>query len=63
LGRGFTNCVKGYETMTKAQLTEEGINDSVIHVEFMIGSKDLDIFGITKNGERVQLFKKGNWAF
>lgn len=63
LGRGFTNCVKGYEDMTKEQLTEKGINDSLIHVDFMIGSKDLDIFGITKNGERVQLFKKGNWAF
>lgn len=63
LGHGFTNCVRGYENMTKDELTKKGINDSVIHVDFMIGSKDLDIFGITKNGERVQIFKNGNWAF
>ena len=29
----------------------------------MIGSKDLEIVGITKNGERVPIFKDGNWAF
>lgn len=63
LGHGFTNCVRGYENMTKDELTKKGINDSVIHVDFMIGSKDLDVFGITKNGERVQIFKNGNWAF
>lgn len=63
LGRGFTNCVKGYETMSQKELHEKGINDSLIHVDFMIGSKDLNIFGVTKSGERVQLFKDGNWAF
>ncbi|MDE7296526.1 MAG: aminopeptidase, partial [Clostridia bacterium] len=63
LGHGFTNCVRGYENMSKDELTKKGINDSVIHVDFMIGSKDLDIVGITKNGERVQIFKNGNWAF
>lgn len=63
LGHGFTNCVRGYENMSKEELRKKGINDSVIHVDFMIGSKDLDIFGITKNGERVQIFKNGNWAF
>ena len=63
LGRGFNECVKGFEDMTKEQLKEKGINDSVIHVDFMIGSKDLDVVGITKSGERVQIFKNGNWAF
>lgn len=63
LGAGFTNCVRGFETMTKEQLNEKGINDSMIHVDFMIGSDDLDIVGITKNGERIQIFKDGNWAF
>ncbi len=49
--------------MTKEELTKKGINDSIIHVDFMIGSKDLDIVGVTKNGDRVQIFKDGNWAF
>lgn len=63
LGHGFTNCVRGYEHMTKEELTAKGINDSMIHVDFMIGSKDLDIVGVTKAGDRVQIFKNGNWAF
>ena len=63
LGRGFGNCVRGYEDMTNEQLKEYGINDSMIHVDFMIGSKDLSITGITKNGERVPIFRDGNWAF
>ena len=63
LGRGFSNCVKGYENMSLDELREKGINDSLIHVDFMIGSKDLDIVGVTKRGERVQIFKNGNWAF
>ncbi len=63
LGSGFTNCVRGYEDMTREELIAKGINDSVIHVDFMIGAKDLDIVGVTKKGERVQIFKNGNWAF
>lgn len=63
LGHGFTNCVRGYEDMTREELIAKGVNDSVIHVDFMIGSKDLDIVGVTKKGERVQIFKNGNWAF
>lgn len=63
LGRGFTNCVVDYDSYTDEQLKEMGINDSIIHVDFMIGSKDLDIVGVTKNGERIQIFKNGNWAF
>ena len=63
LGRGFNECVKGFEDMTKEQLKEKGINDSTIHVDFMIGSEDLDIVGVTKTGDRVQIFKNGNWAF
>ncbi len=63
LGRGFTNCIRGYEHMSKEELDQKGINDSVIHVDFMIGSRDMNIVGITKNGLRVQIFKDGNWAF
>ncbi|MGN0822709.1 MAG: aminopeptidase [Candidatus Gallimonas sp.] len=55
--------MRGYETMTKEDLDKIGINDSVIHVDFMIGTKDLEVIGITKNGARVPVFKAGNWAF
>ena len=40
-----------------------GVNDSSIHVDFMIGSKDLNIVGVKRNGERVQIFKDGVFAF
>ena len=40
-----------------------GINDSVIHEDFMIGTADTSIVGVKKNGERVQIFKDGEWAF
>ncbi len=63
LGRGFANCLEGYENMTNEQIEHMGINSSMIHVDFMIGSKDMSIVGITKTGERVQIFKNGNWAF
>lgn len=62
LGRGFNECVNGYEEMTAEEIKEKGINDSMIHVDFMIGSKDLEVVGITKNGERVSIFKEGNWT-
>ena len=42
---------------------EMGINDSVIHVDFMIGTEDLDIVAVTSDGKRVRIFKNGNWAF
>jgi len=63
LGMGFTNLIKDYEKYTKEELTNKGINDSMIHVDFMIGSSDLCIDGKTKDGKIVSIFKNGNWAF
>lgn len=63
LGMGFTNCVRDYEKYSKEELKQMGINDASIHVDFMIGSKDLNIVGYTKDGKTVQIFKDGNWAF
>ncbi len=63
LGMGFTNLVKDYQNYTNEQLHEMGVNDSAIHVDFMIGSKDLNITGYTKDGKAVPIFKNGNWAF
>lgn len=63
LGAGFSDCVKNYENYTKKDFDEMGINDSIIHVDFMIGTKDLNITGVTKDGQRVALFRNGTWAF
>ena len=63
LGMGFTNLVKDYQNYTQDQLHEMGINDSSIHVDFMIGSKDLKITAHLRDGKEVAIFKDGNWAF
>lgn len=63
LGHGFNECLKGFEKMSNDERKAAGINDSMIHVDFMIGTKDMSITGITKNGERVAIFRDGNWAF
>ena len=62
LGRGFNNCLEDYEKYSFEECKQMGINDSMIHVDFMIGSADMSIVGITKDGKRVQIFKDGNWA-
>lgn len=63
LGYGFSNCIKNYETYTLAECREKGINDSIIHVDFMIGSADLSIDAVTEDGKTVAIFRDGNWAF
>ncbi len=62
LGRGFSNCIKDFDKYSKQEFDDMGVNTSMIHVDFMIGSKSLDIVGITKDGAKVQIFKNGNWA-
>lgn len=63
LGRGFTNCLRDYEKYSNEECKDRGINDSMIHVDFMIGSEDLSIDGVTKDGKITPLFRDGNWAF
>ena len=63
LGRGFSNCIKDFDKYSQKEFDEMGVNTSMIHVDFMIGSDDMDIVGITKDGKKVQIFKNGNWAF
>lgn len=61
LGRGFNNCLENYENFTLEECIQKGINTSMIHVDFMIGSKDMSIVGVKKDGTRVQIFKDGDW--
>ena len=62
LGEGFTNLYPGFETMTRKELTEKGINDSLTHVDFMIGADDLSVTGVRADGTRVPVFRNGTWA-
>ena len=60
LGAGFTEVVKD---KTQEEAHAMGINDSMIHQDFMIGSADLDIVAHCEGGKDVQIFKNGTWAF
>lgn len=62
LGRGFADTIEGFENMTKEELAEMGLNDSMIHVDFMIGADDMSITGYT-NGVPFKIFENGTWAF
>ena len=62
-GEGFTNCLEDYDSLTLEECRNRGINDSLIHVDFMIGTEDLNITAVTRKGERVEIFKNGNWTF
>ena len=62
LGRGFMETIKGYEDMDMDQAMEAGLNESMIHVDFMIGSRDLEIVGETADGRKEIIFANGNWA-
>ena len=63
VGYGFSNCIKNYESYSIEELRAKGINDSIIHVDFMIGTADLAIDAITEDGKTVAIFRDGNWAF
>ncbi len=62
LGRGFRDCVDGYETLEDKDFDEMGLNDSMIHVDFMIGAPDMSIVGYTHDGKAVQIFENGNFV-
>lgn len=61
LGRGFPMAVPGFEKMTKEEVNSY-VNDSVIHVDFMIGDAHMNIDGVTESGEVVPIFRDGNWT-
>ena len=63
LGRGYTNTVKNFASYGCEQFAAMGINDSSVHVDFMVGTRDLFITGVTKEGARLPIFERGNWAF
>lgn len=62
LGSAYKTSIENGSEIPKDEMDKLGINDSIIHEDFMIGSGDMDIVGITENGEEIQIFKNGNWA-
>lgn len=62
-GKAYSLCIKDGEKMSEEELLKEGANDSLTHVDFMIGTKDLQITGTTYDNKKFDIFVNGNWAF
>ena len=62
IGRAFEECIDDYQNKTEEEIKAFDLNKSVIHVDFMIGTADLNIKALTYDGKEVQIFKEGVWA-
>ena len=62
IGNAYAMCLKGGTTMSKDELKEKGANTSLTHVDFMIGSTELQITGELSDGTVEAIFINGNWA-
>ena len=63
LGMGFADTINGFESKTLEECRAMGINDSMVHEDFMIGCADMAIDAVCEDGKTVPVFRNGNWAF
>lgn len=61
-GHGFSEVLEGFMDMSQEEIHAKGVNDSLIHVDFMIGSDDLSITGYRADGTSAPIFINGTWA-
>ena len=63
LGMGFADTIRDFEHKTLDECRALGVNDSMVHEDFMIGSRDLAIDAVCRDGRTVAIFRDGTWAF
>ncbi|MFD1707798.1 aminopeptidase [Siminovitchia sediminis] len=63
IGSAYAFCLEGGKNMSQEELEKNGLNTSITHVDFMIGSEEMDIDGIFESGESEPVFRNGDWAF
>lgn len=63
IGSAYSFCLENGKNMSPEELEQHGLNQSITHVDFMIGSGQMDIDGILEDGTREPVFRSGNWAF
>ena len=63
LGMGYADTIRDHHNKTLDECRELGINDSMIHEDFMIGCSSMNIDAITRDGKTIAIFRNGNWAF
>ncbi len=61
-GAAYPECLEGSENLSKDELEARGLNDSFNHEDFMVGTKETEITGVTFDGREVTIFKNGNFA-
>ncbi|WP_037356932.1 aminopeptidase [Selenomonas sp. FC4001] len=62
LGKAYPTCIAGGEKMDSVTLLQHGVNDSLVHEDFMIGTRDLEIIGTTADGREIKIFEQGNFG-
>ena len=62
LGAAIVQCVEGADALSEEEQVAIGINKSSLHTDFMIGSVDVDVWGVSASGEEVPILKDGGWA-
>ena len=62
LGQAYSSCLKNGDKLTPEQLAKLGANDSLIHVDWMIGSGQMNVDGITAEGKIEPLMRQGEWV-
>jgi len=62
LGQSYSSCLRDSDKLTQEQLAARGANESLIHVDWMIGSDKLDIDGVTASGGAEPLMRQGEWV-
>ena len=62
LGQCYSKCFKGDLDLSKEEITKRGGNSSMIHIDWMIGSNEIDVDGIDHEGNSIPVFRKGEWA-
>lgn len=63
LGSAYPFCLEGGKELDAAGLDAAGLNNSITHEDFMIGSAQMNIYGVTSEGNEEEIFLNGNWAF
>jgi aminopeptidase len=63
LGRGLRFCLQDGPSLSEGDLSQRGVNTSLIHIDFMIGSARMNIDALTTDGRREPIMRNGEWAF
>ena len=62
LGQCYSKCFKGELDLSKEEISKRGGNSSMIHIDWMIGSNEIDVDGIDQSGNSVPIFRQGEWV-